>query len=196
MSVVCSKCGEELMGAVNRCWKCGSTFARTETAKTSTDQRDRNTTQDRFRVPPIRRSPVLERYLFPAILEHDEPIQAIIEEESADEVTESQEAGESFSETKFASFLRRWLPDDWTSVGGSVLAIFACIASYYSIVGVFLSAIAVMLNVYLINWKRSPWRWIGFALATLSLMFALAQTVSTIYFWGTGVSLSTALFGP
>jgi hypothetical protein len=27
MTVRCSKCGEELMGAVNRCWKCGQTFA-------------------------------------------------------------------------------------------------------------------------------------------------------------------------
>jgi hypothetical protein len=27
MAVRCSKCGEELMGAVNRCWKCGQTFA-------------------------------------------------------------------------------------------------------------------------------------------------------------------------
>jgi hypothetical protein len=27
MSVHCSQCGEELMGAVNRCWKCGQQFA-------------------------------------------------------------------------------------------------------------------------------------------------------------------------
>jgi len=27
MTVRCSKCGEELMGAVNRCWKCGQMFA-------------------------------------------------------------------------------------------------------------------------------------------------------------------------
>lgn len=27
MAVRCSKCGEELLGAVNRCWKCGQTFA-------------------------------------------------------------------------------------------------------------------------------------------------------------------------
>jgi hypothetical protein len=28
MSVRCAKCGEELLGAVNRCWKCGQTFDR------------------------------------------------------------------------------------------------------------------------------------------------------------------------
>jgi hypothetical protein len=27
MSVRCSKCGEELLGAVNRCWKCGQALA-------------------------------------------------------------------------------------------------------------------------------------------------------------------------
>jgi len=27
MSVRCTRCGEELLGAVNRCWKCGQTFA-------------------------------------------------------------------------------------------------------------------------------------------------------------------------
>jgi hypothetical protein len=27
MAVKCSKCGEELLGAVNRCWKCGQMFA-------------------------------------------------------------------------------------------------------------------------------------------------------------------------
>jgi hypothetical protein len=27
MAVRCSKCGEELLGAVNRCWKCGQMFA-------------------------------------------------------------------------------------------------------------------------------------------------------------------------
>ncbi len=27
MSVRCSKCGEELLGAVNRCWKCGHSFS-------------------------------------------------------------------------------------------------------------------------------------------------------------------------
>lgn len=28
MSVRCAKCGEELLGAVNRCWKCGQVFQR------------------------------------------------------------------------------------------------------------------------------------------------------------------------
>ncbi|MDG2384021.1 MAG: hypothetical protein P8N76_20280 [Pirellulaceae bacterium] len=43
MSVRCSKCGEQLLGSVNRCWQCGQTF--TGNAQTS-------------EVPPIRRQTV------------------------------------------------------------------------------------------------------------------------------------------
>ena len=42
MPVYCANCGEELLGAVNRCWRCGRTFA------PSTGAHD---------VPPVRRSP-------------------------------------------------------------------------------------------------------------------------------------------
>ena len=40
MAVRCSKCGEELLGPVNRCWKCGQTFA---------------TLPDAGGLPPVRR---------------------------------------------------------------------------------------------------------------------------------------------
>ena len=43
MAVRCSHCGEELMGAVNRCWKCGRAFS----AQPATDG-----------LPPVRRVPV------------------------------------------------------------------------------------------------------------------------------------------
>jgi hypothetical protein len=42
MAVRCSKCGEELLGPVNRCWKCGQTFA---------------TLPDMGGLPPVRREP-------------------------------------------------------------------------------------------------------------------------------------------
>ena len=42
MAVRCSKCGEELLGPVNRCWKCGQTFA---------------TLPDAGGLPPVRHEP-------------------------------------------------------------------------------------------------------------------------------------------
>lgn len=44
MTVRCSQCGEELMGAVNRCWKCGRAFS----AQPASDG-----------LPPVRRVPVI-----------------------------------------------------------------------------------------------------------------------------------------
>lgn len=43
MAVTCAKCNEPLLGAVNRCWKCGAEF---------------NTQLSAQEVPPIRRTPV------------------------------------------------------------------------------------------------------------------------------------------
>lgn len=43
MAVRCSKCGEELLGPVNRCWKCGQTFA---------------TLPDAGGLPPVRTEPI------------------------------------------------------------------------------------------------------------------------------------------
>jgi hypothetical protein len=45
MKVICAKCGEELLGAVNRCWKCGTTF---------------ETSAGDEHGPPVRRAPILE----------------------------------------------------------------------------------------------------------------------------------------
>lgn len=44
MPVVCAKCGEELLGSVNRCWKCGQLAI---------------STPDSAGAPPVRRSPVV-----------------------------------------------------------------------------------------------------------------------------------------
>ncbi len=43
MSVFCAKCGEELLGAINRCWRCGTAY------ESRSGQID---------VPPLRRAPI------------------------------------------------------------------------------------------------------------------------------------------
>jgi len=43
MKIACAKCGEELLGAVNRCWKCGTTFDAPAGDETG---------------PPVRRAPI------------------------------------------------------------------------------------------------------------------------------------------
>lgn len=43
MAVFCAKCGEELLGAINRCWRCGTEY---------------ESRSGRVDVPPIRRAPI------------------------------------------------------------------------------------------------------------------------------------------
>ncbi|HJN08499.1 MAG TPA: hypothetical protein QF564_07385 [Pirellulaceae bacterium] len=43
MSVFCAKCGEELLGAINRCWRCGTEY------ESRSGQVD---------IPPLRRAPI------------------------------------------------------------------------------------------------------------------------------------------
>ena len=60
MAVRCSKCGEVLLGAVNRCWKCGQTFA----LRPEIDGR-----------PPVRSE---------ASIASEQPLEAIVVEPAAD----------------------------------------------------------------------------------------------------------------
>ena len=61
MAVQCANCGEELMGSVNRCWRCGRPFV----SRSGPAQ-----------VPPIRRNPIIGPVDGPMeaiVLEGDEP---------------------------------------------------------------------------------------------------------------------------
>lgn len=69
MAVQCAKCGEELLGSVNRCWRCGSEF---EAPAGVVDE------------PPVRRRPIAEP-LAP-------PLEAILVGEDGAEVAEAAQA--------------------------------------------------------------------------------------------------------
>lgn len=58
MAVLCAKCGEELLGAINRCWRCGTEY----------ESRSGDT-----QVPPRRRSPIVGGLL-------GEALEAIVED--------------------------------------------------------------------------------------------------------------------
>lgn len=191
MSVICSNCGEELMGAVNRCWKCGTPFVRSETVRSSPQDGHGSTQTVQLQVPPVRRAPVLPIYLHSDPTE-EEPITAIIAEEIIEPETIPNPS------QAIIPIVRRFfnsLPLDYSSLGGSALALIANIACYYSIVGVLLTAVAVILNVYLLSRRRSKARWIGFGIAILALLSALTRTVASLYLSFTGIQLSLVLFG-
>ncbi len=122
----------------------------------------------------------------------DEPITAIIEEESEqpNDVTPPAEAFVPTVKKLLAS-----LPLDFPSYGGAALALLAILVCYYSFFGVLLAAIVVITNVYLLSHRRSKSRWIAFGLAICALLSALSRTVASLYLWFTGMRLTMALFG-
>jgi len=193
MSVVCSKCGEELMGAVNRCWKCGTPFIRSETVRTSSNSGSENKHTTQLQIPPVRRAPILQVYLAPANHMEEQPLAAIIEEEEGGEILASADASDTIV-ARVPTILES-LPIDYPSLGGCFLAGLACLVCYGSILGVLLAAVAVILNVYLLSHRRSKSRWLGFGFSILSLLAALTRTIASLYFWFTGLRLATALFG-
>jgi hypothetical protein len=65
MTVRCSKCGEELMGAVNRCWKCGQMFAQ----RPEIDGR-----------PPVRAEAIVDQPPLEAVVLGDAPAGDAVEE--------------------------------------------------------------------------------------------------------------------
>lgn len=182
MSVICDKCGEELMGAVNRCWKCGTQFQRIEGAP----------------IPPIRRAPVLASYVLPAAPQIEtvgnEVYEAVVEEEDS-QPEKTQPASrlaallkhqEVFDPQKF----------DYPSLGTSALAIIACLVGLYSSFAAPFCLAASVLSVHQLSHRQSMTRWIGFVLGVVALIVALFCTISAIYFGWTGRGLYLDLMGP
>lgn len=171
MSVVCDKCGEELMGAVNRCWKCGTTFAHVE----ADDQ------------PPIRRAPILAAYLAPAV---PQPAETIYLAETTDEVSPDQPAS---SRGALPPWLRQL---DHASLATAALALVACGVAYYSAWGVPLGAVAVACGAGRIRRRRSWPTWAAFLLGICALLFALVRLMAYLYSAITGGNLFLVLFNP
>lgn len=182
MSVICDKCGEELMGAVNRCWKCGTQFQRIEGAP----------------IPPIRRAPVLASYVRPAAPQvetaDDEVYEALVEEEDS----QPQETQATSRLTALLNPQQAFDPQklDYASLGTSALAVIASLVGLYSSLAAPFCLAASVLSVHQLTHRQSMVRWISFALGAVALIVALFCTISAIYFWWTGRGLYLDLMGP
>src|SRR5688500_13239744 len=88
MAVLCSHCGEELMGAVNRCWKCGKPIL---------------SHSGPLDVPPIRRSPIVGPL--------NAPLEATVLEQPAEPVPEHPELRRGTPFAKNAPTLRMAGPE-------------------------------------------------------------------------------------
>lgn len=178
MSVVCDKCGEPLMGAVNRCWKCGAAFARVA----ANDQ------------PPLRRAPVMAAYLTATQVATPSPTveEVVILAEAADAaVTAQAPTPTTKGHVAWKSALRRI---DGFSLAAAALAIFACWLTYRGPLGVLFGGLAVICGLQRIRLRRTWATWAAFLLATVAMNFALVRLMAYLYTAMTGADLFIVLF--
>ncbi|RCS56220.1 hypothetical protein DTL42_00410 [Bremerella cremea] len=171
------------MGAVNRCWKCGTQFQRIEGAQ----------------IPPIRRSPVLATYVVAAAPPQDSTTDAVYEAIVAEEA-EDGEPTEPNPEARLAPFLKgqEFLSLkrlDYPSLSASALALLTILLGFYSILAIPFGLVAAIAGVHLLNHRRSATRWTVFFLGIVALIVALLGIISAIYYWWMRSSLFLLLWG-
>ncbi|MEZ6115684.1 MAG: hypothetical protein R3C28_03805 [Pirellulaceae bacterium] len=160
MAVTCSRCGEELFGAVNRCWRCGHHF---------------ETSQANSAVPPLLRMPI-------DIAFRTSPVEA--EQTNKDAIPLA-----TLDETEFAPPMLPAASDvtkhhvnsndPHDSFRGSV-AIASIVVAAMSAVGSFFTMWAMVpacLSLFL--------AWLGFRSHRKRLCFLTLLLASIAFFWGT-----------
>ena len=186
MAVRCAKCGEELLGAVNRCWKCGTMFA----ARPEIDGR-----------PPVRvEMPPAEAMLNAAPLDAvliDEPPQAALTPGAA-AVPPPAEAPATFvspqpylppPQPPMATVLARpRMPQRVTgspadrvdalrqgnmamggTVGALVLGVFALVLSLFRFEAALIALLGLIMGIWGLYSPRRNWALLGMLLCCLAI---------------------------
>lgn len=185
MAVHCSHCGEELLGAVNRCWKCGKAFAAQPTAEG---------------LPPVRRVPLT------AAPETPESTEPLVQAELAgvassgeqpasatDAVGRPVRSGTPFSAESTpkavsaaavplsplpADSLRRATPalPNTTAMGGTigaiVLGLFALVLAPFRAEAALVAMIGMVMGLWGLYSPRRAWALVGLLICCLAIGIA------------------------
>lgn len=192
MAINCHKCGEELIGAVNRCWKCGSKYEKIE----------------RSNRPPICRPPVLAAYLqadvdaITSVIDADILEPEIIEQ---DEATQNAEEEVVVEEVETASELPQNQPwesaKEWfVTPAGQFTANTIAIAVLYLLVWVawpfaIISMLVVAWSIRNIHHRQTTKTLIAFIMANILLAESVLKLIMVITLWQTGNTFSSYVLG-
>ena len=191
MSVRCSHCGEELLGAVNRCWKCGHAFA----AQPTTDG-----------LPPVRRVPLAPEPVAATVAESggvatseaprsesaDAPIRAELAGAPSADAARPLRSGSPFSPhatpapvaaplplTQLPpSSYRRAVPQrpNIVAVGGAVgsisLGLFALVLSPFRAEAAIVALIGMAMGIWGLYSPRRAWALVGLLICCLAIGLA------------------------
>ena len=162
MPVRCSKCGEELMGSVNRCWRCGLMFGHT------TDEDAR---------PPVRRAPVaLNATEGEVVAVAIEPANRDAEQTDAESEREPDEVGVS---------LRGKIP--WLcAYASSVIGGIGCLTGWFIWWSMFPALLGIALGVLGLNSDRRDVAVTGIVLCSIALFAASVNAAYIVFsiYWG------------
>jgi len=180
MAVHCSKCGEELLGAVNRCWKCGQTFAlhpemdgrppvRAEAAASGTEALNAIVVEAVVGNPmrPANGGPALASQAGPTLPSHSQPpVARVVQPQrvSTAELVDARRAGmmamggtvTSLVLGVFAAGLAAiWPPAAMIAVLGLVMGIWGLSSPRrnWALVGMLLCCLAIGVGTFGIVWK-------------------------------------------
>jgi hypothetical protein len=180
MAVRCAKCGEELLGAVNRCWKCGQVFVRHP---------------EMDGLPPVRmeRSP-----------EASEPLEAIVLDDATAGSPAAPAAVAAASPVAIAQvapavqFLpKRAAPPPSTAeivearrqsmmamggtVGALLLGIFSLILSPFRVEGAVVALFGLGMGLWGLYSTRRNWALVGLLLCCLGIVLGAYRGANDLY---------------
>ncbi|PHS11488.1 MAG: hypothetical protein COA78_09645 [Blastopirellula sp.] len=198
MATICSKCGEQLLGSVNRCWKCGTEYQ----AEPESD------------IPPICRGPVLREYLslgneltaeeLPVVIvaeeveQNDIPQDSVLVEETPSE-SDTQELAEpsatdtsienEVSDSAISPITQPFAiePEDTQSGLGNTylwiigLSIVAGTSSIFTVYAIPLSLIALGFAIWKLNDHQGSLTWVCLLLAILAFAISSIRLAIFIY---------------
>lgn len=175
MSTTCSHCGETLMGAVNRCWRCGTTFAEPMIAD----------------APPIRRLAILPEYLDPQYEEawqRKDTATQVSEDGIYDAEIYDAQLGDPSSPSADSPETpppQRWRPTREQSIEGALLlvAIGALMFTFFTPWGIPLTIVALVLTAGRIHLRQSRLGWTAFLFALFALILSIARATLLLYQW-------------
>lgn len=182
MTVRCAKCGEELLGAVNRCWKCGQQFIARPTIKG---------------LPPVR--PEFEAAGAEAAIEA-----TVLEDEPAGEESKAESVAVAapvvaavvplpppmnpLVATRQPSLVRpvKKAPNIAAlggTVGALVLGVFAAVLGLFRYEAAIVALIGLMMGIWGLYSPRRGWALVGMLLCCLGIAVGTFTGARALYFY-------------
>ena len=173
MSIRCAQCGEELLGAVNRCWRCGQAI------EVPADGG----------VPPIVRAPVPVRGPPSAA-----PLEAQLVDGPPSAAASSVRGGSPFARTQVGTWQhwRRTVAKEWTAATLSawaavIIAVYGWVLlPFSSVIAFTLAIVSLALGIFGLWGRHRPAAVVALLLCCPLLALAAYRTFVDIFTWSYG----------